>query len=342
LSASASWGGVRLLAGCAAINLALAAIGWLWQGGYVAPALLDKVSRSGALTLGSWNWNAVHVVLWALWLSGWFAFLAARLQVARLNGPNLHRLAMLVSAAGSAASLFWLGSLIEVAQRLWALDAGRLLSTGVSAGLVRWTAAPLAVGAAVAIFYFVILLRSRPTTEDVESTEMAADEGFSPERAGDDSPPDPEGSSYAASQARSERSADDSPAGSAEIDGSQRTDSGGLRPSHAQNESFDADDFPRTKRQAKTRPSEPSAVRTLQFGTAALSLADFGLFWQFVAYGPAETAWSLDRLFWGPAAGGWAALTFLVLAHGAHIVSGALTLFDRPNARRSASNASED
>lgn len=264
MSASASWGGVRLLAGCAAINLTLAALGWLWQAGYVAPALLDKVSRSGTLTLGSWNWNAVHVLLWALWLSGWFAFLAARLQLSRLNGPAmngpaLHKPAMTLAAAGSAASIFWLLALADVAKRLWALDSGRLPAGGPPEGLLRWTALPLFIGAGVALYCFVMVLRWRPDSRVVESTESEAETDSSPKLAADG-----------------------------------------------------------------------STVRTLQFGAAALSLAGFGLFWQFVAYGPAETTWSLDRLFSGPAAEGWAALTFLTLAHVAHIVSGALTVFDGP------------
>jgi hypothetical protein len=288
LSASASWSGVRLLAGCAAINLTLAGIGWLWQGGYVAPALLDKVSRSGALTLGSWNWNAVHVVLWALWLSGWFAFLAVRFQLSRLNGPALHKPAMTLAAAGSAASLFWLFALADVARRLWSLDAGRLPGGGPPDGLLRWTALPLFIGAGVAIFCFVGLLRARPMAEPAES-----------EKGGDD--PSPE---------------------------------------VADTDEDPSDDLPRTQRQSQGKAAEQSAVRTLQFGAAALSLAGFGLFWQFVAYGPADTAWSLDRLFSGPAAEGWAALTFLVLAHVAHVVSGALTAFDGPSAVPSLSQAS--
>jgi hypothetical protein len=75
---------------------------------------------------------------------------------------------------------------------------------------------------------------------------------------------------------------------------------------------------------------------------AALSLAGFGLFWQFIAFGPAETTWSLDRLFSGPAAAGWAALCFLSLAHVAHIASGALTVFDRPDVVASLSTTSEE
>ena len=128
----------------------------------------------------------------ALWLSGWFALLAARFQVAKLNGPRLHRLAIAIAAAGTAASLFWLGSLIQVGKHLWALDSGRLLSGGVSAGLVRWTAAPLAVGAALAIAYFVLMLRwrSEPTEEEAVASETEVGDA-GPGRAGDVSPPSP-------------------------------------------------------------------------------------------------------------------------------------------------------
>lgn len=303
MSASASKGGVRLLSACAAINMTLAAIGWFWQGGYVSSSLLDKIARSGTLTLGSWTWNAIHVVLWALWLSGWFALLAARFQIARLNGPSLHRLAMTIAAAGTAASLFWLGSLIDVGRHLWALDAGRLLSGGVSAGLVRWTAAPLAVGAAVAIVYFVLMLRWRSKEETIEPQNGDPDDPSSPGRVGDVSPP----------------SLTELESSSMEPDDLDSTDD------------LDAALASRklARRTAK-RPREPgNALRTLQVGMAALSLAGFGLFWQFVAFGPAETTWSLDRLFSGPAAEGWAALSFLSLAHVAHVLSAALTIFDR-------------
>ncbi|HEV7283150.1 MAG TPA: hypothetical protein VGN57_23290 [Pirellulaceae bacterium] len=299
MSVSASKGGVRLLAACAAINMTLAAIGWFWQGGYVSSALLDKVARSGTLTLGSWNWNTVHLVLWALWLSGWFALLAARFQIVRLNGPRRRRLALTIAAAGAVASLLWLASLLEVARHLSALDGGRLLSGGVSAWLVRWTAVPLAVGAAVAIVHFVLMLRWKDERLDVDAPASDLEHDASaPGRAGDVSPPSP-----------TELEPSDVP--SSDVDDAE------LRTLRA------------AKRKAKRPAEKGDALRTLQVGMAALSLAGFGLFWQFLAFGPAETTWSLDRLFSGPAAEGWAALSFLVLAHVGHLLSAALTLFDR-------------
>jgi hypothetical protein len=158
LSASASRGGIRLLAVCAAINLALAALGWLWQGGTVSASLVDKIARGGALTLGSWNWNAIHAILWALWLSGWFAFLSARVRSDKAGGPDLHKIAMTLSAAGGAASLMWLWALWDLAWRLAQLDAGRLPSKSATAGMLAWTGLPLAIGAGVAIPVAAIFL----------------------------------------------------------------------------------------------------------------------------------------------------------------------------------------
>lgn len=274
MSASASKGGIRLLAVCAAINLTLAAAGWCWQGRFVSGVLLDKIARGGGLTLGSWNWNAIHVILWALWLSGWFAFLSARVRSDRAGGPDLHKIAMTLAAAAGAASLMWLWALWDVGWKLAELDAGGLPSKSAIAGLLGWAGLPLAIGAGAAFGVAFVLLRWRFPEPALTAEEEAS------RRAGDVSPP-------------------------------RALESG------------------RDRKKEKPKGPPQRALHTLQFGLTILSLAGFGLFWQFVAFGPAETTWSLDRLFTGPAAEGWAALCFLVLAHVAHLASGALTVFDR-------------